>query len=363
MNSFTSSSRKYFLVIAAFFFLFYGSYALFLYKPHLFYWRAWEYIDEVAYTVPHRRHWKGFEQGDEERDNPFIPEHHKRKNVVSCNKLGYRSCCFDDLKPNLLVVGDSNTWGSGLSNDETVAWQLAQRLNVPTYNLGKMLYRTHHLINNQEFSETKFIVEIPLRGHLWIIDRYEPFVIDEQSKPFLDLYLQKDGAQRSIGNLFKIHPNRFFPISKLIRSLQVNKRVKRHLSKRIKFSQPPGDPNFAKIYTDKVAKQIREISDMYEAAGYTYIFGVIPDSCAAKQRNGIPQHIVTEDIELAKLLEEENIHYVDIAKAFRESSDVNSYFLPTDSHISRLGARVIAEELEKYLRAHFSTEIDEIALN
>lgn len=349
MNSFISNSKNYCFLFFVFYFLFFGSFIFFIIKPHLFYWRAWEFITEVSYQIPHKTKWKYFEHGAEERDNPWVKEHHARLTTVSCNKLGYRTSLFKNQKPIIVVSGDSNTWGSNLSDNETVPWLLAEFLNVPVWNLGKFLYTTQKHIKSEEFSNTKIIVEIPLRGHLWILPNFKPFEILDAPECSAGI----GSINKNWFNYTKIHPNRYFLLAKIVRSCHCKYRLRRLLNKFIYCHEPPIDPSFGKLDIEETADLIAQISDIYKEAGYQYVFGVIPDSGTIKYTKKIPEQVISEDTQLAELLKAKGVHYVDIAKAFRESNDRPAYFLPTDSHISPIGAQKIADLLGIYLHNNF----------
>src|SRR5262249_37018388 len=147
----------YFFV--SFYFIYFCSLGLFFWKPSLFYYRAWEYYDEIGYHVPNHSKWVADETGDQSRSFIFSFKKHWLT-VVSIDDEGYRSVPFQTNQFPVLIFGDSHTWGSGLSDEETIPWQVALKMGIPVFNGGRLPFTLSKMLNNPRLKEAKIIVEL-----------------------------------------------------------------------------------------------------------------------------------------------------------------------------------------------------------
>ena len=119
---------------------------LFLVKPEMFYFRAWEYYSEFAYKLDKPINWEGYESGDLRRKYVFSFRE-KWPTHVAVDFNGYRKNRNPNGPYHIVVSGDSLVFGSGLSNDETMPWRLSDYLGVPVFNGGRT-----SLLNNLQYS-------------------------------------------------------------------------------------------------------------------------------------------------------------------------------------------------------------------
>lgn len=101
--------------------------------PKLFFFRAWEYFNVLVYTgfEPHSDTF--LESGDSARD--FLFQRYLTATRVSINKYGNRRQFIDDeTVPNILMLGDSQLFGSGVTDIDVITWILSEKTGVPVYN-------------------------------------------------------------------------------------------------------------------------------------------------------------------------------------------------------------------------------------
>jgi len=100
------------------FLIFFGLIILYLLFPKLFFFRGWEFFDTFAYKQNNKLSFKVNESGDASRD--FILQRYFKENIITINKFGNRIACYDSKKTkSVLVLGTSQTFGSGQNDDET----------------------------------------------------------------------------------------------------------------------------------------------------------------------------------------------------------------------------------------------------
>ncbi len=204
--------KKYFSLTLVFYTTFYLSFILFMFFPSMFYYRSWEWFEEIVYKIPYKSIWKGHEKGDASRRYIFHFQK-KWKTTVSCDKEGYRSTFMKCEKYPIAIFGDSHIWGSGLSDEETISWILSKNLNLPVFNAGRDTYAILNLITNKKISKAKILIEMIAQRHLSIY----PLQKIELGEPPLRIY------KPNFFNFTKIHPKRYFLFLKLFYYFDLNK--------------------------------------------------------------------------------------------------------------------------------------------
>ena len=92
---------------------------LYLIFPKFFFFRGWEFFETYVYKQNKKLSFQIKESGDSSRD--YILQKYKSKNTITINKFGNRVACYDSLKEkSVLVLGDSQTFGAGLSDNQTL---------------------------------------------------------------------------------------------------------------------------------------------------------------------------------------------------------------------------------------------------
>ncbi len=103
-------------------------------RPDWFYFRCAEYFTDIlSQTRDIAPCWRGYESSDATRDHLFLYQD-RVKNTVSFDEEGFRSVPIRLDHFDVLVGGDCNVFGFGLSDSETLPWRLAERLRVPVFN-------------------------------------------------------------------------------------------------------------------------------------------------------------------------------------------------------------------------------------
>jgi hypothetical protein len=85
--------------------------------------------------------------------------HYRNKEVVyTVNKSGYRTREWNDIdwKNSIVLLGCSNTFGTGLSDDETISYYLEQLAGRPVINLGYPSGSNELILNNCAIMLEKF---------------------------------------------------------------------------------------------------------------------------------------------------------------------------------------------------------------
>ena len=125
-------------------------------SPSLLYFRGWEYFDDFVYS--------GFkdgsilmqESGDSSRD--FLFQRYQARNQISINMYGNRNTAYaKNSNYDVLAVGDSQLFGSGVSDKETFASQLNLVSSHNVYNASRV--NGLSILNSVEFGgEWRYVI-------------------------------------------------------------------------------------------------------------------------------------------------------------------------------------------------------------
>ncbi len=100
-------------------FIFFGIILIYLLLPKLFFFRGWEFFDTYVYKQNSKLSYTLNESGDASRN--YVFQKHLKNNQITINKYGNRVACYDpEDKKSILILGDSQAFGSALSDEETL---------------------------------------------------------------------------------------------------------------------------------------------------------------------------------------------------------------------------------------------------
>jgi hypothetical protein len=109
--------------------------AIYFAFPQLFFFRAWEYFSLFVYEGYGARSTTFRESGDSARQ--YLVPRYASENRVSVNGLGNRVACFEnrpDVRPRVLLIGDSQLFGSGTGDDGVFSSKLCSVFEAAIYN-------------------------------------------------------------------------------------------------------------------------------------------------------------------------------------------------------------------------------------
>lgn len=347
-SNFNRITASYVLtLILGFYGFFLTSVGLFFYKPEVLYWRAWEFFEDFIYNSPNCQVlWENNEKGDFSH-KCFLANQKKWKTKVSCDSDGFRSVPIHANQYPVLVVGDSNTWGCGLSDHETFAWQLAEKLQTPIFNGGKRPNYLEYLINKDDLKKTKLIIELSTThlldrkvykntwGETFTPRPYQPLVAEKRS--FLQVFT----------------PRRYFLPFKIFTSFTLDSVFSlRRWRKILNYFRPHNPYTSLKTLDDLeyVVEQLTRRAQALKDLGYHYLFIPVPNINLIESENVDPFTLWWES-ELVCRLNTKGVDAIDLVRLFREHRENGLYF-ETDSHWNSSGVNLAVSEVANYLREH-----------
>jgi len=335
-NIFSSRSFYWYLPAFVFFYLcFLGSFLIFLFHPQPFYFRSWEYFEEFVFHIPNAKAWDHSEIGDLSRNYLFSYQE-QYPTYVSCDSDGFRSVPIQADSFPILVVGDSHTWGYGVSDDGTIPWILAKTLHVPVFNGGRYTNNLPNILGHPRVKKAKVIIELVAELSL----KRELFSQNFHVNEFR-------GRQKSYFHVFDVHPKRYFVLFKALRYLNPLTIV-HELNHRIRIPQQAVKLNDNETDVMQAVANIEKRAQILNEMGYEYIFGIIPnkDFTVSNKKDATSRRLQT----MRNAMLEKRVHFVDLNKIFNEVPDPQKLYLPYDSHINANGSALIAQALAFYLK-------------
>ncbi len=156
--------RSFWLVLLAVSLLHAAVAALYLARPDMFYYRAWEYL--IAWsnlTTTEDSRWEGTEYSDLGHQYLFYYQE-SRDTIATTDADGFRSVPGDMGPPRIFTQGRSNVFGSGVSDQQTFAWQLAELGGVATFNgaHGELLAT----LSRPDLAQVELVIDIYHERHL-----------------------------------------------------------------------------------------------------------------------------------------------------------------------------------------------------
>lgn len=326
-----------------------ASFILFWFNPSLFYFRAYEYCNEYGCIEP----WRGLEKGDLSRDFAFLFQD-RWPTLVTYDSAGYRKVPECIYPPQVLFWGDSYVKGAALSDNETLPWQVSEKIGTPVHNgSGKWL---GDILSQPRFADVKIIVEVRTERGIGAKFYDIPLATDasdQESRNQQELNGDETLADNAIPDT---NPNRWHPWFKALRFLartwndtiyllKYRNSPRRYLYDRWTTSQD---------HIDRTVKGIHQHADFLKSQGYAYLFVPIPSkqTIYGPEDGLMPQPLTLDATNiLTARLAELGIRTINLMPLFVQNKSTHQLFFRTDSHWRPVGVRLTAAAIVDYLRA------------
>ncbi len=320
-------------------------------KTAEFYYRPWEYFDEIAYrTKSIDASWSGEESGDLSRKNLiFFQESNETR--VTTDPDGFRSNPIPAEGYPILVSGDSAVFGSGLSDDETFSWRLTEMTGIPTFNAGRT--SLFNALKRKELADVKLVIDCRVERNIKG-DVFHEYSVGSGASLYMPIAAND---LDKIEAILKVTPERY---SILYILLRMEKRVRKDLFDYLKnrhqaewlFMRHTMNENDLEEAVESIGERAR----ILDGAGIEYLFVPIP----AKQTiyaDEVDEFTLSYLARLVELLEKEDVHTIDLTNSYKNNKEVG-LFQRYDTHWNGKGtevaARAVAKEVEVIFRDHLA---------
>ena len=317
-----------------------GSFVIFVANPKLFYFRPWEYFDEVGYRFKaYDASWAGKETGDTSRRNFFYYQDAYFTNVT-VDKDGFRTNYKKACQYPILVSGDSTIFGSGLSDNETLPWKLSEMLDIPVFNGGRSsLFNT---LRRKDLSNVAIVIEC--RKERLIKEK----VFDDYGYKKGDDYSPLMKKDKRIKDIITVIPvKRYWATSIIFRTI---KRIKNDL---VIYLTGKEDQIKMRNFTmtemnlDEAVHAIAKRKEEITALGKRYIFVALPEKQTV-YGDRVDTFTRNYTLALTKRLRDKGVETINLLDSFSQHRD-ESLFHPYDTHWNSNGTTIAAREIARYL--------------
>ena len=316
--------------------------AIFAWRPNWFFYRAWEYHFMWANNSKRTdSRWEGVEKSADSHLYRFYFQE-KRRTVVSVDSDGFRSVPAGMGPPRLFVQGHSNIFGSGISDQETVPWRLAESTGVATFNgaHGKVL----STLSKPALGQVELVVDC-FHERLFAslpdyLSRYE--ISNDRLQPF-EPFARNDQSLLHLLYQRPIRPGYWIPdiLSRHFKALKND------------FTQyvdpnPRPFPWFEYRVSDTSEQEFANLMETrrrtIENLGYLYVALILPSRQTMLGGDTIPEPTASFGQRLVAVLKTKDFPIVDLFEPFFRT-DPTSVAFRYDFHLNANGAALAAEHI------------------
>jgi len=337
-------------------------FGLFFAKPNLFYYRAWEYHEDLGFRNAALNHWQGDEHGDMGRKNLFYYQYKKETNVTT-DAYGFRTNSTQEQPYEIAVIGWSQIWGSGVGDSATLPWQLAEIMQRPVFNAART--SIFNSLKRADLASVDLVIDCVSERALGRVDGKEVThqFYQYRNQPLMPIVHYQNAMNspqisglayspiEHLKLLFSVPPERWMfrftrQVSRLTQDLLVflqggpRPRLFRF------FSKSKADLHASISYAKKRAKFVR-------ALGKSYVFIPLPtkqtiyahDEQVQDSTDDFTQNLIST---LEQELSKENIDMINLVPVFQKHAE-KSLFLPYDIHWDEYGLHLAAKTIAREL--------------
>jgi len=282
------------------------------------------------------------------------------------DKFGYRNR-EDARAPEIVIIGDSNTVGAGLTQSKTISAVLGSRLNTWVYSFAPASLNTFLRERRLTNDKPRVVVVATIEWDIPALRALKPELASPSDfeRKFMDLRsaIKESRALQSVA----------VPVDRLFKANMLNyyrASLKRAVNSILPEEEPVqpqkqgiasirfflGDPALQDVPPDRLERTLtvlRSYNDLLRAMGIRFIFLPIPNK-ENIYHNLLPSKRQPAFLSrLIKALNEEGIETVDLQSAFDEVYKEKGTVLypPDDSHWSAEGVRIAAALLADKIQA------------
>lgn len=315
---------------------------LYITKPGLFYFRGWEFFDDTVLTGFGSKNYVFYETGDAARD--YLIQRYGSLNNITINNLGNRMGCYDPKKnkAGILMLGDSQLWGSGNSDENTLPQVLCRKYDANIYN-GSRLHEMD-LLRVTEYNFSKIIFtsaeRVRLIRYCSILDGYEK--AENHKLHEKDLFLVKQWSafiNRNFTHLsgyLKLRLSLLFSLTQPVQAPQEDLIIARHTSKASDIDE---DVRCAERLRNFFSTRNIETAFIYFPAQQTIL----------SKKLGINLDSITYDF-IPKAFEKMSklkLKSIDTRACLVHDADLLRVTQPHDTHLNEQGIRSMAQCIDR----------------
>lgn len=340
--------RSFSLVLLAVLLVHAGVAALYLAKPELFYYRAWEYFFAWANKTDRDDSvWQGVETSDLGRRFMFMYQE-PRETFVSTDADGFRTVPSGLGAHRILVQGRSNVFGSGVSDDETFPWRLAELSGVATFNgaHGQLL----STLSRPGLEQVALVVDVIHERHLANLKDVRRLykLRHRELQPYAPVARQNQDAF-SVMTRPLLRPIWWLPdlIARDWRRLMRDFQEYRVHGSRPRLALPLVSDDSA---PEAIAAMVEERCRIVESLGYHYLAIVLPARHTVYRPPGADPEILNRGRGIAERVATVGCPLLDLFDVFQMPAAADYYF-SYDTHWSApgqaLAAKLTVEEISR----------------
>ncbi|MEE4659277.1 MAG: hypothetical protein V2J89_02345 [Halieaceae bacterium] len=323
---------------------------LYLRAPQLFYYRAWEYFFMWAnITRDDDSHWHRREYSDLGH-RYFFKYQESRVTEASTDRDGYRSVPGAPGPSRIFVQGRSNVFGSGVSDRDTFASQLAQQSGTGVFNGGNgQLLST---LSRADLADVALVIDVYHERHLatQALAQRMYGLKQTQLQPYKPIASQHLPAYKAMQRGLII-PGWWLP--------DIVQRQWRRLRQDIKEQYNSGSRDYLAVPYRSDGSPLEDIVTLMqhrrgvlEGLGYRYLAVILPSKLTVFSPPGFHRDTLERGPALAAMLEDGGFPLVNLYPAFLTDAGADLYFA-YDTHWNARGQKLAAALTLEQIRTRY----------
>ncbi len=321
-----------------------------------FSYRSWEALKFNKLESDRPFYTDKYLEKTEEGDLAYRTEYAIKKNVTwQTDSYGFRNFPSDNLQYDVVIIGDSNIVGSGVSQEQTIVSVLGQKtsLRVYSFSSNSVNYDLNKLMSQKRFIDhpPKLVIVGSIERHIHELPPID-WNITAQEKSYTPAWVEK--FIEEIDGLTKVSIVRYY-IALAEESIMPRKLIFNNLTRMV-FNKLALDSQKNNINCfDRSEQILKDYQGYLSKKGINFIFMPIPDKETIFYSDlPHPYEYFRKEPPFLKVLisslKQDNIPVVDTLSAFKTNKD-KVPFLLDDTHWSPSGINITADLLVKEIQS------------
>lgn len=284
------------------------------------------------------------EQGDLA---PYTSYAVKRRVIMHSDRFGYRKV-NTDKKSEVVIIGDSYIWGSGLSQDEMLSEELEKKWKVGVYPFAPS--EVNSFLRDGRFIKDppKIVIVSSIERYLCDLPKIDEEILNGKRIAKESFWYTSDKLQQTAVMLDRVWDSRMYNYYKKRVFSVFSSRLYVKRSKMLFLQGESANKDGTKEEIDRYASVIQGYNDYFKAQNIQFLFLPIPN------KENIYYEMFPSNkkpcllLELILELKKRNVPVVDMQTAFDSAykNDGKTLYQLDDSHWNIEGVQIAAQLID-----------------
>lgn len=297
------------------------------------------------------------EQGDLA---PYTSYAVKRRVILHTDKYGYRKV-NTERRSEVVIIGDSYIWGSGLTQDEMLSEKLEKKWNVGVYPFAPS--EVNSFLRDGRFIKDppKIVIVSSIERYLCDLPKIDEEVVNGKRIAKESFWYKSDKLQQTAVMLDRIWDSRMYNFYKKRVFSVFSSRLYVKRSKMLFLQGESANKDGTEEEIDRYASVIEEYYNYFKSQNIEFLFLPIPNKENIYYEMFPSQKKPTLLSNVIKELQKRNVPVIDMQTAFDNAykNEGKTLYQLDDSHWNIEGVEVAAHLIDSVLGKQINLESNE----